>query len=188
MQAGAARTLIRTNPDGAEQELVALRDELRWAVVEVRRLVLGLRPPALDELGLIGALQARLARLDRGGGDAEIPLRVLLDAEEPFPPLSAAMEVAAFRIVEEAVTNVVKHAHASSVTASLHLHADTLLITVVDDGVGLASQVDGTGMGLQSMRERAGELGGSCVVNVGPDGRGTMVQATLPRDRGTEKT
>jgi len=85
MQAGAARTLIRTNPDGAEQELVALRDELRSAVVEVRRLVLGLRPPALDELGLIGALQARLARLDRGDDDAETPLRVLLDAEDPFP-------------------------------------------------------------------------------------------------------
>lgn len=96
------------------------------------------------------------------------------------------MEVAAFRIVEEAVTNVVKHAHASSVTASLRPDADALLITVIDDGVGLASTPDGMGMGLQSMRERATELGGSCMVSVGPGGCGTMVQATLPRDRSAE--
>ncbi|CAA9540800.1 MAG: hypothetical protein AVDCRST_MAG43-110 [uncultured Thermomicrobiales bacterium] len=180
MQAGTARRSIRTDPDAAEQTLLDLREELRSAVVDVRRLVLGLRPPALDELGLIGALRARLERWDGGGTDADTALRVLLRAEGSFPPLRAATEVAAFRIAEEAVTNAVKHSRASSVTVTVWLRDDILHITVADDGIGLASPSDGTGMGFQSMRERATELGGTCIVTVGSDGHGTMVKATLP--------
>jgi signal transduction histidine kinase len=181
MQAGAARTLLRTDPDAADRELTDLREELRAAVAEVRRLVLGLRPPALDELGLAGALRTRLARLDRGGIDSDSPsLQVEFAADEPLPPLSAAAEVAAFRIVEEAVTNVVKHAQANHVTVTMRFDGQSLLITVLDDGVGIASAGDASGLGLQSIHERATELGGTCVVRAGPDGRGTMVRITLP--------
>ncbi len=190
MQAGVARTLLRSDLDAADDELVAQRHELRSAVSDVRRLVLGLRPPALDELGLSGALRARLARLDRASVDADSPaLQVRFDAGEPFPPLSAAAEVAAFRIVEEAVTNVVKHGQASGVTVTLRLDGNVLLITVVDDGIGITPSIDASGMGLQSMRERATELGGTCVVTTGPDGRGTLIRVTLPtapEDRGQD--
>jgi signal transduction histidine kinase len=181
MQAGAARSLIRSDPDAADQELVVLREELRSAVADIRRLVLGLRPPALDDLGLVGALQARLARFDRGGIDADSPgLKVQLEADDLLPPLSAAAEVAAFRIIEEAVTNVVKHADASCVTVTLSSEGEELHISVIDDGIGIASTIDGTGMGLQSIRERATELGGKCNVNIGPNGKGTCVIVTLP--------
>ncbi len=181
MQAGTAQTLLRTDPEAARRELGDLRDELRSAVAEVRRLVLGLRPPALDELGLAGALRTRLGRLDRGGIDADGPsLRVRFDADDPLPPVSAAAEVAAFRIIEEAVTNVVRHAQASEVTVTLRVDGPALLILVVDNGKGVGPIGDATGIGLQSIRERATELGGACEVTAGPDGRGTSVRVTLP--------
>jgi signal transduction histidine kinase len=178
MQAGAARSLLRSDPDAAEREIADLREELRSAVAEVRRLVQGLRPPALDELGLAGALRARLERFDRGGIDAESPaLRVRFEAAEPLPPLSAAVEVAAYRIVEEAVTNVVKHAQASSVTVTLRVQDAGLVITIDDDGIGFTPSTETSGLGLHSMRERATELGGAFVVT---GDRGTTVSVTLP--------
>jgi signal transduction histidine kinase len=188
MQAGAARSMVRSDPDAAEQELVELRDELRSAVGDIRRLVLGLRPPALDELGLAGALRTRLMRLDGGGIDAESPnLDVRFDAAEPLPPLSAAAEVAAYRIVEEAVTNVVKHARASRVTVTIQPHDEMLLINVIDDGIGITPTADSSGMGLHSIRERATELGGTFAISAGPERKGSLVQVTLPvasADRG----
>lgn len=181
MQAGAARTQLRSDPEAADRELAELREELRAAVAEVRRLVQGLRPPALDELGLVGALRTRLARFDRGGTEADAPaLEVSIEAEEPLPLLSAAAEVAAYRIVEEAVTNVIKHARATRVTVAIRMEGGTLALSVADDGVGLAPAGDAAGMGLQSMRERATELGGSCAVARGADGRGTVVRVALP--------
>jgi signal transduction histidine kinase len=181
MQAGAARSLVRSDPAAADRELTALREELRGAVGEIRRLVQGLRPPALDELGLLGALRTRLARFDRGGIDAEDgALRVDADMDDALPPLSAATEVAAFRIVEEAVTNVVKHARATRVTVTLRSDGSDLHIAVVDDGVGLGSPGDETGLGLQSIRERATELGGSVAIEAGPNGMGTAVLVSLP--------
>ncbi|MEJ7763833.1 MAG: GAF domain-containing sensor histidine kinase, partial [Thermomicrobiales bacterium] len=181
MQAGIARRLVRSDRDAAERELTDLREELRAAITEVRRLVLGLRPPALDELGLAGALRARLERLDRGGlaADAAAP-RVRFAADDPLAPLSAAAEVAAYRIVEEAVTNAVKHAAARSISVDLRCDTAALMISVSDDGVGIAPPVDGSGIGLHSIRERATELGGTCAIGAGPDGRGTLVRVRLP--------
>jgi signal transduction histidine kinase len=189
MQAGAARALLRSDPDAADRELADLREELRAAVAEVRRLVLGLRPPALDELGLTGSLRTRLARLERGGIDAEDSMfEVRFDADEPLPPVSAAVEVAAFRIVEEAVTNVVKHARATRVTVTLRQDGASLQIAVADDGIGIGPAGDASGMGLQSIRERATELGGTCAMLAGPDGRGTTVRVTLPATSGVEES
>jgi signal transduction histidine kinase len=180
MQAGAARALIRRDPDGAEREIDLLRAELRASVAEVRRLVQGLRPPALDEFGLIGALHARLGRFERGGAEtASSPLRIEIVADDPLPSLSAATEVAAYRIIEEAVTNVVKHAAATTARITLRADASSLLITITDDGRGPAG-ADGSGLGLQSMRERATELGGDVAITHDPAGGGTLVQAHLP--------
>jgi signal transduction histidine kinase len=145
-----------------------------------------LRPPALDELGLLGALRQRVARYGAGGlyqateseqtGEPQLTATVI--APEPLPALPAAIEVAIYRIVDEAMTNVVKHAAARTCLVRLEAGAD-LTLTIEDDGVGLASERS-AGVGLRSMRERAEELGGRFVITARPDGPGTRVAVTLP--------
>ncbi|MDQ1660800.1 MAG: hypothetical protein QOJ68_780 [Blastococcus sp.] len=149
----------------------ALRNDLRATVLEVRHVVEGLRPPALDELGLPAALAQAVARLTAGSG-------VALDLRAgDLPPLSAAVEVAAYRIVAEAVTNVVRHAGATTCCVTLEVAGPRLRITVRDDGRGLDPATGGTGNGLLTMRERAAELRGRFRVTGGP---GTTVVAELP--------
>ncbi|GLZ39474.1 sensor histidine kinase [Actinokineospora sp. NBRC 105648] len=157
-----------------------LRDELHGAITEIRRLAHGLRPPILDQIGLVpalreyaGALASRSARPD--GSDPGVT--IMLEVPTVMPRLPASIDVAAYRIVCEALTNVTRHARARSCAVRLWVD-DDLHIEVVDDGVGLPRRTIG-GVGLASMRERAAELGGDCVV-VGEDAGGTRVLATLP--------
>jgi two-component system, NarL family, sensor kinase len=171
LQAEAARDLLRSDPDEADSLLGALVDELQAATADIRRLVYELRPPALDDLGLVPAIRAYAARFDR------TELRVTVEATEPMPGLPAAVEVAAYRIVQEALTNVVKHARATSATIGLRVNGG-LVVTVEDDGIGIADVYE-PGVGLGSMRERAEELGGTLLVERMRDG-GTRVTATLP--------
>jgi signal transduction histidine kinase len=176
VQTGVLKALIARDPEAAETLVGELRTELRNAIADIRRLVYELRPPALDELGLTGALQ-RLA--ERTGADADGP-RVTVDVPPDLPPLSAAAEVAVYRIAQEALTNVVRHAGACS--CQVRVSADDAVVTVevVDDGRGLADVPGGAGVGLSSMRERAAEMGGECRVESRADG-GTRVVARLPR-------
>jgi signal transduction histidine kinase len=157
----------------AAAEIDNLRDDVRTTVSEVRRVVEGLRPPALDELGLVGALEQATARL--AGGTS-----LVVDVEAgDLPELSAALEVAAYRIVTEAVTNVVKHAQASRCVVALTADHGMLRITVTDDGVGLPHRRSrASGHGLHTMRERAEELRGR--LRVTPASPGTSVVAELP--------
>jgi signal transduction histidine kinase len=172
LRADTLRALIPSDPAAAEAVAVELRDEIRAAVADIRRLVYELRPPALDELGLAGAMRALAAQRTSANG-----LQVTIDAPEPLPPLPAAVEVAAYRIAQEALTNVVRHAHACTCMIRLAL-ADNLRLEIKDDGIGLpAHQL--AGVGLRSMRERAAELGGTCVVETARDG-GAQVLACLP--------
>jgi signal transduction histidine kinase len=104
-------------------------------------------------------------------------LRILVETPDNMPLLPAAVEVATYRIVQEALTNVVRHAHASA--CRIHLSLDEMLsLEICDDGVGLASEYH-AGVGMRSMHERATELGGTCVVEPVPTG-GTRVLARLP--------
>ncbi|GIF02038.1 sensor histidine kinase [Paractinoplanes rishiriensis] len=170
MRAEAAQELA----DGSQvKELLGrVVDDAEAAVRDVRRLVDGLRPAALDSLGLVGALQAHLAGLPGGG-----PLiRVLAPPE--LPALPAATEVAAYRIAVEAVTNVRRHAAATEATVRLEVGAGRLTVDVSDDGCGARGV--SAGVGLTSMRERAGELGGTVTVDSGP--AGTRVRAELPAE------
>ncbi len=169
----AARDLIRTNPDRAETLLNSLIEKSQGIVSEVRRLVY-VRPPALDELGLLGAIREYVVQNGVNG------LQISLDAPEHLPPLPAAVEVAAYRIVQEAVTNVIRHARARTCQVSLSL-ADkpaALHLGICDDGLGLPAGYH-AGVGLGSMRERAQELGGECVIETGASG-GVQVSAFLP--------
>jgi signal transduction histidine kinase len=172
VQTGVLRGLIARDPAAADALAAEMRSELRTAIADIRRLVHGLRPPALDELGLIGALQ-RLA--ETVGADG---LRITVDVPGALPPLPAAVEVAVYRIAQEALTNVVRHADAGSACVRLLVDAEALTVEVVDDGRGLPGELV-AGVGLSSMQERAEEMGGSCRVEAGPGG-GTRVVAVLP--------
>ena len=169
----AART--RADDPRVDEILAELRGETQDAIAGVRRVVYELRPPALDELGLVGALREQAARLS-GGADGARPLRVEVDAPDALPSLPAAVEVAAYRIANEALTNVVRHAGAGHCTVRVAVQ-DQLLVEVADDGRGVRKAK--AGVGLTSMRERANELGGSCVVRAAARG-GTLVLARLP--------
>jgi signal transduction histidine kinase len=172
LKAETARVLLPSGSDGAARQLESLSEEIRATVTDVRRLVEGLRPPALDELGLTGAWEQAVRRLTDGSG-----VEVLVDAPAELPPLPAAIEVAAYRIVVEAVTNVVRHSGARRCTVSVTLSGSTLLITVTDDGRGLPASAD-RGNGLAIMRERAEELGGEVLAS--SPGAGARVEARLP--------
>lgn len=170
---------------GALAESIARARELTASLVgEVRRIVHDLRPAALDELGLVGALEDLALSADSGSGaspDAHVGTRgprVEFAPRHPLPPLSAAVEVAAFRIAQEAVANALRHAGASAVAVRLEATPDALVVEVEDDGRGVPSGVvEGVGSG--SMRERADELGGVLRRTDAPGG-GTIVRAELP--------
>jgi signal transduction histidine kinase len=172
-----ALELLETNPDAAARLLQTLKSQNQETVADIRRLVYELRPPALDELGVIGALEVQANRLAMGGS-----LHIQIISEpHPLPILPAAVEVAAYRIALEAMTNVARHARAGHCNISFRLEENgrqNLHIAVTDDGIGLLSQVE-TGVGLHSMRERAEELGGSFETYSGKND-GTRVTAVLP--------
>jgi signal transduction histidine kinase len=179
VQTGVLRGLISRDPAAADALAAELRTELRAAIADIRRLVHGLRPPALDELGLVGAVQRLAERVGADGGG----LRITVDVPSPLPALPAAGEVAAYRIVQEALTNVVRHASAPACTVRLAVDDGALTVEVTDDGVGLPGSVV-HGVGLSSMQERAAEMGGDCRTEAMPAG-GTRVRAVLPLSDGS---
>jgi two-component system NarL family sensor kinase len=141
----------------------------RAAVGDIRRLVYELRPPALDELGLVGALERQ--------AEAFASLDVRVEATAPVGGLPAAVEVAAYRIAVEAMTNVARHSRAQHCRVCVELNGG-LELEVSDDGQGVPEQFRAN-VGLDSMRERAAELGGTCTIERGPAG-GTRVRAQIP--------
>jgi signal transduction histidine kinase len=160
--ADAARNLLFVDPAAADEQLASVRTSTEHAINEIRRLVDGLRPPALDELGLVAALRQHASHM---------PLPVTVSSGD-LPSLGAAVEVAAYRIGLEALTNVVRHAKATSAALALTASPDSLTIEVVDDGPSTRTWVPGTG--ITSMRERAALVGGTLVAGNG------RVLATIP--------
>ncbi|MGN6301343.1 MAG: histidine kinase, partial [Angustibacter sp.] len=168
-----ARLVAPRDAEASDRMLGQARAEITDVLAEVRRLVYGLRPPALDDVGLLGAIGQQVERLGAPG------LAVRLDVPDRLPSLPAAVEVAALRIVSESLTNVLRHAGAGHCTVALRLGAGgPLVVSVTDDGVGIGPDV-AAGVGLVSLRERAAELGGRCTVTAAPGG-GTEVRAVLP--------
>jgi signal transduction histidine kinase len=165
----------RVTDERADGELVALRSGIQSTVLDVRRIVEGLRPAALDDLGLPEAVR-QLGMLT--------PLTVQVDVDDG-PRLPAATEVAAYRIVQEALTNATRHAGAHRACVRLHRSADSLVVEVADDGSGVVEpRPDGIGIG--SMRSRAEEIGGTFELAATP-GSGTTVVARLPLDTGASR-
>jgi signal transduction histidine kinase len=175
LKVDAARNLLDHDAGQADALLAEVKTQTQSALADIRRLVYGLRPPALDELGLISAIREQAMRYQ---DVTDLCARV--EGPESLPPLPAAVEVAAYRIVVEALTNVVRHGQARNCTIRLSL-ADELAVEIVDDGLGLPPDLR-AGVGLTSIRERAAELGGTCVAETMPSG-GTRVRVTLPLEQ-----
>ncbi|MFC4066920.1 histidine kinase [Actinoplanes subglobosus] len=176
MSVELAHTLMPSDPDTAQQILAGLTGVHREALADMRRLVYGLRPPALDQFGLVAALEERARELGGGGVD------VVVSAGGDIEPLPAAVEVAAYHIASESITNVVRHAGATRCTVRLDRTPDALHLEIADDGTGLPRRYR-AGVGLTGIRERAGELGGTTHIGASPQG-GTLVSVDLPvRDR-----
>jgi signal transduction histidine kinase len=160
---------------GLREILESLKAESQRAAEDVRRIARGLRPPALDELGLDGALRAEVARVGRGAPGLSVALDVPGSLLEAVP---AAVEVAAYRIACEALTNVLRHAGAGCCQIRVDAAGESLRLEVSDDGIGMP---DGwrAGVGITAMRERVAELGGDLAIGPGRP-RGTRVTAVLP--------
>lgn len=170
-QLESARLLVDKDPDAAKAQVGTTSHLLQDVVADVRRLVHDLRPPALDDLGLVGALRQQAARL-------RPPATVHAGDLGSLP---AAVEVAAYRIAGEAMANVGRHAEAASCEVRLDVEDGRLVVAVSDDGRGIDPTVQ-AGVGLVSLRERAAELGGRSEVTCPPAG-GTVVRAWLPLRR-----
>jgi signal transduction histidine kinase len=168
-----AADLVNTNPQASVELLKELKGQVKNTVAEIRRLVYALRPPVLDEFGLVTAIREHVAPYAGPNG-----IQITFDVTEPMPPLPAAVEVAAYRITLEAFTNVINHAQATTCHIQLKAENNSLTLEVSDNGIGMASRSH-TGIGLTSMRERADELGGRFSVENNSSG-GTTVKSILP--------
>ncbi len=173
--ADAAGNLLAGDPVAAGDLVTSLRRDSRAALAEVRRLVDDLRPGDLDELGLLGALRQRADRLSRRADGTAVAVEVR--APEQLPALPAAVELAAYRIATEALTNVARHARASRAALTLRC-GEELEVEVTDDGCGSGWMA---GVGLQGMAERAAEVGAR--FEAGPSGAGGRVYAAIPLGR-----
>ena len=165
---GAEALARRADPIAPDLAATAreLHGDILDAVGRAREISHDLRPAALDDLGLEAAIRTRL-----GGDDIELAVAALGD-------LPAAVDLAALRIVQEAVTNVRRHAAASACRVEIRRDTGGLRIEVSDDGVGMPPTV-APGLGLRSIRGRAAELGGRARIGRPADG-GTQVSVWLP--------
>lgn len=178
LKLGSARALLAEQPEVADELLAQIETDLETTLQDVRRIVYDLRPPELDQLGLVGAIRACADQYESSA------LQIDIKIEERLPTLPAAVEVAVYRIVQEALTNVVRHAQASHGEVELTVGKNgqngrgRLHLQIGDNGCGLPPN-GRVGVGLSSMRERAEELGGHFEVKSGTGG-GTLVTAVLP--------
>jgi signal transduction histidine kinase len=168
----AVRNLADSDVRRADELLVSATLQVQTMIEDVRRLIYGLRPPTLDQLGLAASLRGLALR------ESSPETSVTIDAPTSLPPLPAAVEVAAYWIAQEALTNVKRHAHAGTCNVRVAVEPTTLVLEIADNGQGFTNRSDG--IGLHTMTERAAEIGGTCEISSGVSG-GTLVTASLPR-------
>ena len=182
LTAKSARMLLDKAPDQVAAQLDHLQELAQGALAEMRALIFELRPPAVEEEGLISALRKHLAALKSRTG-LQVDLR--LDGERRLPGIQ---ERRLFRIVQEALNNVVKYAQVSNAVVVLKMDNKRVLLEIEDEGVGFdpaASKTDQAKMGLSSMRERAEMMGGTFQVDSQP-GAGTRIKVEISQAEGEE--
>jgi two-component system sensor histidine kinase UhpB len=167
--------LARQAPPEQRGQLDVLAGQLHESLDDIRRISRQLRPEALDDLGLVNALIALSGRVSRQGG-----LPVERDFGTELPELSEELELVIYRVAQEALTNVLRHAEATRCRVSLAAVGGGVELVVADDGRGMPSQVGSEAVGLEGMRERALLVGGTLTIGPGPGGRGTEVRLTVP--------
>lgn len=172
LKVDAVHNNLHQDPARSEQMLLEVKDQIAAAISDVRRTVYGLRPPTLDQLGLISAIHEHVHALG-----AQTDLQITVVGPETLPPLSAAIEVAAYHIVVEGITNTIRHASATRCYVGICLSGDLHLV-IADDGIGLPEYYR-AGVGLTSMRERVAELGGAFAISTRL-GQGTRIEVSLP--------
>jgi signal transduction histidine kinase len=166
-----ARNKLESDPDLADILLVETKGQIQDTIGDVRRLVYELRPPALDEMGLEKAVRSFVEQQKIDG------LKITIDDSNGLSTLPAAVEVAAYQIALEGITNVIYHAQASEAEISFSSKYENLVVEIIDDGIGLPEPIP-VGVGITSMRERAEELGGQLqLIQRSP---GTLLRACLP--------
>ena len=170
--ADAARNQLAGDADETDRLLATIRTETGQAIGEVRRLVDGLRPSALDQLGLVGALRQHSTHLHTADGRR---LDVTLSVPDPMPTMSAAAEVAAYLIISEALTNVARHAGCDTAEVTISVDRPMIVLMIWDHG---SARAWAPGIGLASMRERAEQLGGTFEAR--SDSDGGRIRVTLP--------
>ena len=164
---GAAKEKLEVDPEAGRSMVAEAHEEAKAALKEIRDLVRGIHPVILEDRGLDAALSAVVARA---------PVPVQLDVRvHPRPP--AAVESAAYFVVNEALTNVARHAQSTRASVSIARAGDRLVVEIRDDGVGGADASRGTG--LQGLRDRVAALGGTMHV-ISPDGGPTTISVELP--------
>jgi len=194
LKLGTAHGKLAKDPAGTRRLLEDLMAQNETIIADIRRLVHELRPPAVDELGLAGALRDLIRTASPANSGKAPRVRVQVHPD-PLPPLPPAVEVAGYRIAMEAFTNVLHHAAAANCRINLQCEEGgagageaaspsrmgQLQLTITDDGTGMPPTAR-TGTGLNSMRERAEELGGTFQIS-SPDSGGTIIEVQIPIDR-----
>ena len=162
-------------PPAQREQMAALAAQLHDSLDEIRRISRDLRPEALDDLGLINALIALTSRVNRQSG-----LRIERHLSAQLPPLPTEIELVIYRVAQEALTNVLRHADASLCRVELDADAGAVELRVTDDGVGMSSQRLSTEtIGIEGMRERALLANGTLDIESRP-GQGTRLTLQVP--------
>jgi two-component system sensor histidine kinase UhpB len=162
-------------PENLSAELGEAQDSARASLEDVRRIATDLRPEALKDLGLASALAALGDGFGRRAG-----LRVDRQIQIPMPQLSGEAELVVYRVAQEALTNVARHADSDAVQLMLASDADRLTLTVRDHGRGLPGGLARDGSGIRGMQERAGLIGADLRIETPIDGGGTELRLELP--------
>jgi two-component system sensor histidine kinase UhpB len=164
-------------PPAQREQMASLAAQIHASLDEIRRISRDLRPEALDDLGLINALIALTSRADRQSG-----VRIERRFSDPLPALPTELELVIYRVAQEALTNVLRHAQASHCSIVLESNDGEVELRVSDDGVGIpSSRVDADTIGIEGMRERALLGNGTLAIRSDP-GQGTTVTLRLPVD------
>jgi two-component system sensor histidine kinase UhpB len=171
--------LARRSPPEQREELTALAGQIHGSLDDIRRISRQLRPEALDDLGLVNALIALSTRVSRQGG---IPVERSFSGE--LPELSGELELVIYRVAQEALTNVLRHAEAERCRISLAPAGGAVELIVCDDGRGMPSHAGPEAIGIEGMRERALLVGGTLSIGPGKGGRGTEVRLRIPVEAG----
>lgn len=171
--------LLEINPSAVRQELSELRTAVKISLQDVRRIIFDLRPMALDDLGLIPALTRYLENLKERYG---VTIEISYTGERKR--LDSIIEVALYRVIQEAVQNTIKHARAANIRVNVEIDSYRIMAVITDDGIGFdfetcLKEPRPDSYGLLGMKERVEILGGQLTIESQPD-KGTEIMAVLP--------